>query len=69
MNLGETIETKEMVELDILQQILSSAESADITSVNGIRIIEGVDGKKYNLDKIEERCSYLFDKFMKQYAI
>lgn len=62
-------EIKELIELDILQQILDAAESGDVTFTNGIRIVEGVDGKKYNLDKIEKRCCYLFDKIMKQYAI
>lgn len=61
--------TEEMVELDILQQILDATESADITSINGIKVVEGADGKKYNLDKMRERCDYLFDKIMKQYAI
>lgn len=39
-------EIKELIELDILQQILDAAESDDVTFTNGIRIVEGVDGKK-----------------------
>lgn len=61
--------TEEMVELDILQQILDATESADITSINGIKVVKGADGKKYNLDKMKERAYALFDIFMKQYAI
>lgn len=38
-------EIKELIELDILQQILDAAESGDVTFTNGIRIVEGVDGK------------------------
>lgn len=63
------MDIKEMVELDILQQILDATESADVTSIDGIKAVEGTDGKRYNLDKIKERCEYLFNKFMKQYAI
>lgn len=65
----EITEIKELIELDILQQIIDATETAEITFIDGSKIIEGTDGKKYNLDKIRERCNYLFDKFMKQYAI
>lgn len=65
----EITEIKELIELDILQQIIDATETAEITFIGGSKIIEGTDGKKYNLDKIRERCNYLFDKFMKQYAI
>lgn len=63
------IETKEIVELDILQQIVDATESSDTISIDGIKVVEGADGKKYNLDKIRERCNYLFNKFMEQYVV
>lgn len=62
-------EIKELIELDLLVQIMDSAESADRTSVNGIVVIEGTNGKKYNLDKMKKRCDYLFDKIMEQYLV
>nr|DAD59543.1 MAG TPA: hypothetical protein [Bacteriophage sp.] len=65
----EITEAKELIELHILQQILDATKLAEITFINGIKIIEGIDGKKYNLDKMRERCDYLFDKIMKPYAI
>lgn len=61
---------KELIELDLLQEIISSAENAEITLHNSRRVIEDKDnGKKYNLDKMKERADALFDIFMKQYAI
>lgn len=67
----EITEIKELLELDILQQILDSAESspAEMTHIAGPKIVLGANGEEYNLDKMRERCDYLFDKFMKQYAI
>ena len=61
---------KELIELDLLQEIISGAENAEITLHNGRSVIEDRDnGKKYNLDKMKERADALFDIFMKQYAI
>lgn len=61
---------KELIELDLLQEIISGAENAEITLHNGCRVIEDRDnGKKYNLDKMKKRADALFDIFMKQYAI
>jgi hypothetical protein len=66
----EITEIKELLELDILQQILDSAESSsEMTSIVGPNIALGANGEEYNLDKMRERCDYLFNKFMKQYAI
>ena len=69
MNPKEIIEIKEIVELNILQQIVDATESSNTISINGIKVVEGADGKKYNLDKIRERWSYLFNKFVKQYVV
>lgn len=69
MNPKEIIEIKEIVELNILQQIVDATEASNTISINGIKVVEGADGKKYNLDKIRERCSYLFNKFVKQYVV
>lgn len=64
------MDLKELVELYLLQDIISGAENAEITLHNGYRVIEDKDsGKKYNLDKMKERANVLFDTFMKQYAI
>ena len=61
---------KELIELDLLQEIISGTENAEITLHNGYRVIEDRDnGKKYNLDKMKKRADALFDIFMKQYAI
>lgn len=64
------MDLKELIELDLLQEIISGTENAEITLHNGHSVIEDRDnGKKYNLDKIKERADALFDIFMKQYAI
>ena len=65
----EITEAKELIELYILQQILDATKLAEVTFIDGIKTIEGIDGKKYKLDKIRERCNYLFDKIMEPYAI
>lgn len=41
----EITEIKELIELDILQQIIDATETAEITFIGGSKIIEGTDGK------------------------
>lgn len=59
-----------MVELGLLQELITATETAEITLYKGYRVVEDKStGTRYNLDKMKERADVLFDKFMKQYAI
>lgn len=59
-----------MVELDLLQELITATKTAEITLYKGYKVVENEStGTRYNLDKMRERADALFDKFMKEYAI
>lgn len=62
------METRELLELNVLIQIIRSIKGPALTK-DGRRIFTTEDGDTFNFDYIEQRAKELISKFLEPYKI